>query len=268
MSPACVISPADKAQNPTSAQDEFAVGDMAMVETEDNYGPDRRGHKPRERKCIIRQSVRERRDMIRFVLSPDNVVTPDVTEKLPGRGVWVSANCADLDKADRKAFTRAFKRKCIRPDDLTTLTETILKRRLLGTLSMAHKAGHLALGYDQVKSMATGTPLAFRIEARDGSDDGRGKIRTLSKAIAHELNAPLPPVIGCFTAQDLGKALQRDHVVHIGVCPGGFARSLKTHVHRLSGFVDMIPAEWPDKLYEPRIKNAAKTLSEKSGTAP
>ena len=59
---------------------------------------DKRGHKPRERLCLASGQTRDPVDMIRFVLSPDGIVTPDVAGKLPGRGVWVSANRKSLEK--------------------------------------------------------------------------------------------------------------------------------------------------------------------------
>ena len=35
-------------------------------------------------------------ELLRFVLDPDGRVTPDLRNRLPGRGVWVSANAATV----------------------------------------------------------------------------------------------------------------------------------------------------------------------------
>ncbi len=212
---------------------------------------DKRGHKGRERRCIATGVVRDTADMVRFVLDPDKRVTPDIAGKLPGRGVWVSAEKTALQTAiDQKAFSKGFKAKCQLPDDLPADVARLLKRRVAGLLAMAMKAGQLAVGFDQVKSASQSGPLAFRVEALDGSQDGRGKIRVLSKALGHELGLKMAPVIGCFSALELGDALGREHVVHGAIRPGGFAKSLRQDVVKLAGFVDMVPQNWPDKSHE------------------
>ena len=50
-----------------------------------------------ERKCIVTGDVQPKAGLIRFVLGPDDTVVPDVLEKLPGRGMWVTADRAVLD---------------------------------------------------------------------------------------------------------------------------------------------------------------------------
>jgi len=212
---------------------------------------DKRGHKGRARRCVASGDIRDIAHMIRFVLDPDKTVTPDIAGKLPGRGVWVSAHKPALETAIKtKAFARGFKTSCKVPDTLLLDVERLLRRRVLGLLAMAMKAGRLDIGFDQVKAAAQSGPLAFRVEALDGSEDGRGKIRVLTKAIGHELGLKTAPVIGCFKAAELGRAVGREHIVHGAIRPGGFAKSLQGDVKRLAGFVDLIPQNWPDKSHE------------------
>ena len=62
------------------------------------------------RTCIVTGEEAAPERMIRFVVGPDGVV-PDLKRKLPGRGVWVTADKAVLAEAvARKAFARSFKR--------------------------------------------------------------------------------------------------------------------------------------------------------------
>ena len=149
-----------------------------------------------------------------------------------------------------KSFSRGFKTKAQLDGDLVSLTESLLARRVLGLITMARKAGVMAMGFDQVQSMAREAAIAFRIEAKDGSKDGRSKIRTLSKAMNREQDLADPIVIGCFTAQDIGKALARDSIVHAAIKPSKLAKTLAIEAKRLSGFRDLIPAEWPDIAHE------------------
>jgi predicted RNA-binding protein YlxR (DUF448 family) len=193
--------------------------------------------------------------MVRFVLDPEGVVTPDIQGKLPGRGVWVSSDRKSLEKViAQKSFARGFKGKAKVKGDLVSLTEQLLVRRVLGLITMARKASLIATGNDQVQAMAREASIAFRIEASDGSEDGRSKIRTLAKAINRELELPDPIVIGCFTADEIGRALGRESIVHAAIKPSKLAKSLKVDVARLSGFRELIPMDWPDRAHEIREK--------------
>ena len=157
------------------------------------------------RKCIAKSEVRDRSDMIRFVLDPTGVVVPDILGKLPGRGVWVSSESSSVSEViSRSAFSRSFKSKVKVLDDLLGVTERLLSRRVLGLVTMARKAGCISLGFDQVQSMARNAEVAIRIEASDGSQDGRSKIRTLSKAMNREYNFVDPIIVGCFSSNQIG----------------------------------------------------------------
>ena len=102
-----------------------------MAAEEAEFGPDRRGHKPLERRCLASGETRDPAHMVRFVLDPDGVVTPDIQGKLPGRGVWVSSDRKSLEKVVAlKSFARGFKGKAKVEGDLVDLTERLLARRL------------------------------------------------------------------------------------------------------------------------------------------
>lgn len=227
-----------------------------MTDEEFEYGPDKRGHKSRERKCVALNAVRDPKDMVRFVKGPDNQVVPDIAGKLPGRGVWVSAELELLQKAlNSGAFARGFKSKVSVPDDLVIQVEIGLRRSVSGLLAMAKKSGQIALGYDQTIGMAREGILGLRIEAEDGSADGRGKIRTLSRAIARELELDDPTMIGCFTAEELGDIMGRGKLVHAGIKRGKLCKALKQEARRLSGFVALIPMDWDDYAHEVKTKD-------------
>ena len=226
-----------------------------ISEDEAEFGPDRRGHKSVERRCLASGETRDPKAMVRFVLSPDGVVTPDIQGKLPGRGAWVSSDRKSLEKVIAlKGFNRGFKGKAVIEGDLVGLTARLLERRVLGLITMARKASLIAMGNDQVQSMAREAAIAFRIEASDGSKDGRSKIRTLAKAMNREQELPDPIVVGCFTADQIGQALGREAIVHAAIKPSKLAKSLKVDVARLSGFRELIPMEWPDRAHEIREK--------------
>lgn len=237
--------------------------------SEDEFGPDKRGHKGTERKCAALNQVQDTSKMVRFVMSPDGQVVPDIAGKLPGRGVWVTAHREQLSKAVKTgAFSRGFKSKAKVGSELIDMTEALLARRLLGLLSMARKSGHIAIGYDQVKAAAGSGKIAWRIEARDGAPDGRGKIRTLSKAVALELDMAVPKAIGCFTGAELAEALGRDSVVHLSLPPGKLAKAFTADAARYRGFRQLIPREWDDIGHEIKLPPPVDGKNKESGKRP
>ena len=189
--------------------------------------------------------------MIRFVRSPDNQVTVDINGKLPGRGVWISADKTKLDQAIKsKGFARGFKGPAHIADDLEAQIIAALLRQLSGQLAMAKKSGQLIIGFDQVFGAAAKMPLAFRIEASDGAADGRGKIRARARALSYEMELAPPQVIGCFDAGQLGQIFGREHTIHAAMPRGKMAQNMQRLMKKLVGFYPLIPANWPDRDHE------------------
>ena len=212
---------------------------------------DKRGHKSRERKYVARNEVRDPATMIRFVVGPDDRVYPDILGKLPGRGAWVSATREDLELAVQKGgFKRGFKGNVKLPDDLAAQVEAGLRKQTLSLVGMAKKSGKLFIGFDQVMVAARTDALGWRIEASDGAEGSRGKIRTLSKAVAREVELALPRVIGCFHSAELGAVVGRDAITHCAVPHGRIAKSIGIAARRLGGFVSLVPEGWADAQHE------------------
>ena len=93
-----------------------------------------------DRRCIATGEGVARDGMIRFVLGPEGSVVPDLAEKLPGRGVWVSATRAAVQKAvEKRLFSRGLKTQVTAPDDLVKMIERLLTRRLIDSVAMAGK---------------------------------------------------------------------------------------------------------------------------------
>lgn len=225
-------------------------GELSGIEAvETDAGPPRAGKagaREPERRCIVTMERREQAGMIRFVLSPDNQVTPDLAAKLPGRGAWVTATRESVDLAVKKgAFNRAFRKPVKADADLADQVDQLLAKRILDQLGMVKRAGDLILGFEQVREEVREAVPAFLIEASDGSEDQRGKVLALVRGLhTPELdeagkpagNLELPPVVGCFSASELGMALGRDRVIHACVKYGRIAHAWRGELARLSGF--------------------------------
>jgi predicted RNA-binding protein YlxR (DUF448 family) len=171
------------------------------------------------RSCIVTREAKTPSDLIRFVLSPDDVVTPDIRRVLPGRGVWVTAARPELAEAlKRKAFARAFRKEVKTPPDLPDLVARLLREDALRALSLAKKAGAVISGFEKVRAAIVAGHVLALIEASDGSVDGRRKLVAGSNFAGMDpVAAPMaggPVIIDCFSSHDLDLALGHSHVIH------------------------------------------------------
>lgn len=192
------------------------------------------------RQCAVTRERKAQAEMVRFALSPNNDVTPDIAGKLPGRGVWISAERVHLDAAvKRGVFDRAFKTKVNVPDGLSDMVERLLLKRCLGLLGMARKAGNVVLGYDQVRASLRAERPGWLIEASDGAEDGRNKVYFLGKALYDDVK-----VAGALTSTELGMAFGRERVIHGLVRKVAISKAWGVAYRRLAGFRERPENSW------------------------
>src|ERR1700722_15230570 len=90
------------------------------------------------RMCAVTRQVRPIDELIRFVVSPQGEVIPDLKRKLPGRGLWVSASRQAVAEAVRRhQFGKGFKRDVRVAPTLAADTEALLTRSVIEALAMA-----------------------------------------------------------------------------------------------------------------------------------
>jgi predicted RNA-binding protein YlxR (DUF448 family) len=214
-------------------------------EAETDAGPPRAGKKPNspERRCIATMERRRQGELIRFVVGPDAQVVPDIAARLPGRGAWVTASREALELAvKRNAFARAFKAPVKAGPDLVSQTEDLMARGVLNMIGMAKRAGELILGFEQVREAVRSARPACLMAAANASEDQRNKVLALVKGLygpqpgESAENTRLPPVLACFSDEELGMALGRERVVHACLKQGRIAHAWMGELARLSGF--------------------------------
>lgn len=179
-----------------------------------------------ERKCIATGEVQPKFGLIRFVAGPDGQVVPDIMGKLPGRGVYVSADKAAMDRAvAKKLFARGLKAPVTVPEGLVAEVERQLVRRVVDLISMARKSGDAVAGYEKVKAWLDREEAWVLIQAMDGSGRGKSKLST----------PHLGRYIGCLTADELGMAFGRQTVIHAALASGGLGKRVVEEAQRLRG---------------------------------
>ncbi|MGE4221234.1 MAG: RNA-binding protein [Alphaproteobacteria bacterium] len=189
------------------------------------------------RRCIASGESVAVEGLLRFVVGPDDVLVPDLARRLPGRGIWVTADRASLERAvTRKLFPRAARRPVAVPPDLAARVEALLLRRCCELLSLARRAGEAVAGLEKVRSVTergfdgrSRRMPALLLLARDAGAEGRRRMAEL---------AGDTPVVRCLDAAELAAVFGREHAVHGAVAEGGLGRSLEIEAARLAGFRD------------------------------
>jgi predicted RNA-binding protein YlxR (DUF448 family) len=195
--------------------------------TEDGIDP-----KGPMRRCIATGEVLDKDRLIRFGISPEGVVVPDIAERLPGRGLWVTADKSALDTAIAKnAFSRAARRNTKVPPDLAEQVAKLLRCRLVDMIGIARRAGVAIAGFDKVETAASRRKLAAVLVGSDSGKDGRRKLEALAPSAYFIDVLDSKTLAGIFGAIGI--------VVYAGI-------SDKAHAQRLAGLARKLAALEPE----------------------
>jgi len=185
-----------------------------------------------ERRCIASGQTKSAEELIRFVCGPDGAVVPDLAQKLPGRGCWLSLDQSALEKACEKGLFKChIEANAPSFEVLLAQLVKLLGNRFQQSLGLARRAG-LAIGgggrlssYEMMEGM---------IIARDASArESKAHVRRLMPQWVHE----------GFDAAMLGPAFGRESLAYIGILPdpngvaGGLSARLKHDIDRFAAFL-------------------------------
>ncbi len=204
---------------------------ILATETELDRGPRDRGV---ERMCVATRTVRPVVDLIRFVIGPNGEAVPDLKQKLPGRGVWVTATQGVLkDAIRRKAFGRGFKRDVRLPADLVARTDELLTRSALEALAIAGKASLVVAGFAKIEAALAHENVVALLHAAEAAADG---VRKLDSALRRSPHAAAVPIIRILTTGQLDLALARPNVIHAALLAGPASDTVLGRLRRLERF--------------------------------
>src|SRR4029077_4645968 len=121
-----------------------------------------------QRTCLATGETGAPERMIRFVVGPEGDVVPDLARRLPGRGLWVKAERAAVERAVAKNLFARAARASVKPaapsagegglsvspaPDPAERVERLLLERALADLSRARRAGRAVAGFVKVEQM-------------------------------------------------------------------------------------------------------------------
>jgi uncharacterized protein len=198
---------------------------LALADPDLDNGP-RTDRSATMRMCAVTREVRPIGELIRFVVSPQGEVIPDLKRKLPGRGLWVSASRRTVAEAVRRnQFSKGFKREIRAAATLPADTEALLVRGATEALAMVAKAGQVVSGFSKVEGALREGQAQALIHASDGAADG---IRKLDAIVRQKHGNPDEsqespvkfPIVNVLTSAELDLALGRSNVIHAALLAG------------------------------------------------
>jgi hypothetical protein len=171
--------------------------------------------------------VKGKEGLLRFVVGPQGQVVADVGNRLPGRGIWLSADREMLKKACAgNLFAKAVRSRVTVPGDLVEQVEGQLVRRCQELVGLARRAGQAVFGFERARAWLETGRGALLLQAMDGGAHGRAKALALASGV---------PVVVALTGGELGAVAGRSRSVHVVVAPGKLADGIRREALRLAG---------------------------------
>lgn len=217
-----------------------------------------------ERRCILLGESAPRASLIRLALGPDGQVAADWSERLPGRGAWISADRSLFDTVAargrlRGALARAFKSSSFNlPDDLGSRIEASLQQRLLARLGLEKRAGNLIIGGDRVREALRAGKVWLVLHAGDARPDGADRLDGMARAVGESTGEDIAQRRLPMPRDMLSAALGRDNVVHGAITCAAAAARVLADLDRWTGFV--VPAATNFELRTAATEVAADVL--------
>jgi uncharacterized protein len=185
-----------------------------------------------ERTCIVTREQKPEAELIRFVLSPEGQVVPDLKRKLPGRGCWVTRSRELVAEAvKRQAFARALEKSAKADPGLPDLIGTLIRKDLVQALSLCRKAGLAVSGFTKVEDALSKGHVRALIHVSTAGQDGAAKLNRKC--------GPNCAILDFFAPHELDLAFGRENVVHAAINEGGQARNLLDLVNSLAQYENL-----------------------------
>jgi predicted RNA-binding protein YlxR (DUF448 family) len=173
--------------------------------------------------------IKDKSQLLRFVLTPDNQIVPDLYKKLPGKGLYVSNSYALLMHAIEKNFFAKILKKKVKVDkELLQIVENILHKSTLNAISLAKKAGNVVIGLDKVLEALKTQKVLFVVVATDAGEDGLKKLQHLTAQM---------PVYRLFSVEELDKTLDKGNTVYLAFLSSKMSEMVRDNFEKLSEFL-------------------------------
>ncbi len=185
-----------------------------------------------QRSCLGCRKVRDKKDLLRFVLAPDRTLMPDPQGKLPGRGAYTCWQLECLQTAvAKKQFARSFRGevRLETSDAMIAWVAQLLVERIGSYLALANKAGKVVSGSDMVmEAFKRRTPGVLFIAA-DISADSRERF-------VFQAERAGTPLVELFNKERLGALLGKELRGVAAIEKGGFSTTIVAELEKYRNF--------------------------------
>ena len=168
-------------------------------------------------------------DFIKFSLSPDKKLVPDLHNNLPGKSIWAPADRVLIKHIqEREDVKEHFGVSHFFITDLEFLIKKMLRNKILNSISLSKKAGYLAIGLDTIKAQLIEKKHCLVIVAK-GAKSLNGYSFFSSNTIS------------CFEnllyQRDLEKSTGKNNVKYVGILSKVFKKTIQADLNKLKGFM-------------------------------
>ena len=185
-----------------------------------------------EHVCLVTGQQKPASEMVRFVVDPDGYLVPDLSMKLPGKGLWVRGEKKYLIEAVRRnVFLQMSSCDVKISEGIITRVGLLLRGQGLSLLGLAKRAGGLRIGFTKVATCLKNDKVKSLLLAEDGALGGRQKLLHLVKQ--NDI-----PVMRLFSASELGLAFGLLNVIYVAIVEQGWHRRLHFEFLRIMRYQD------------------------------
>lgn len=187
-----------------------------------------------QRSCLGCRTSKDKKDLLRFVLSPERELVPDLLSRLPGRGAYTCLSRICLKAAlEKKQFNRAFKGEVTsgRPDEVAARITAMIEERLGSYLSLANKAGKVVSGSDMVMEALRKEQVGVVFITRDISVD-------IGEKVVHTAGRVGTVVVRLLDKERLGGLLGKELRSAAAIEKGGFADTVVKELVKYRNFFE------------------------------
>lgn len=187
-----------------------------------------------QRSCLGCRTAKNKDHLIRFVLSPEMEILPDLDSRLPGRGAYTCLSRSCLIKAvTQNQFKRSFRQDVtVMPaEQMAEHVRQQLFDRIISLIGLANKAGSVIGGGSMVNdALRSKVKPGLVLVATDVSEAIGAKIVCTAnvKKVLHRT---------IVTKEDFGAILGKAPRSAIAIKSGGFVASLLKAVDRYRNFL-------------------------------
>lgn len=185
------------------------------------------------RTCIITKKTYEKNKLLRFVVSPDLQILPDLKQKLPGRAIYITPSQQNVEKAiTSNSLVRSFKAK-IQKDvnidkNMAQIVEKLLIKNAIASIALGRKAGIVIYGALACEKAIRAQIVALLLHTKGASKNGITKLEQAIYASSCSIKQ-----FCLFEPEELDGAFGDLNVQHIAILASPLINNIITNLEKL-----------------------------------